>query len=101
MAISMLLGVLVVIPLIVPQDDFNPRVGIISAVMLYAGGSLSMGMLAIQAFYIERKVQAILVKSFELSKEQRTKRIMEKMAANQRQVIVTGGMNFIIYGLFA
>jgi hypothetical protein len=100
LSIAFLLGIPSIIPMVVPQDPLNPMVGIVSMAVLLVGASLSMLFLVCQAIYIERKVQATLGLSYELSKEPRTKAIMDKMRSNQQQIMFNGSIQFLIYGLF-
>jgi len=79
---------------------FNPVVGSVSFSVFCNLTALSLLSITIQAFYINKKVNAILVASYAISRDERTRKIMEKIAANQQAVVKGGFLQFAIYALF-
>jgi len=100
MIVFMSSSILTIIPMVIKQDPFRPIVGVVSFVLFCAIASLTMLALAVQAFFVEKRVQKILVGSFALSKDARTAKVMSKIALNQRDVIKGGLTQAFIYGAF-
>jgi hypothetical protein len=94
------ISITTIIPLVVPEGPLNPKVGMISIAIFFNVTSVAMLFFGIQGAYIGAKVEAILGRSYELNKESRTKRIMDKISINQKQIRTTGIVQFFIYGIF-
>lgn len=95
------LSILPVIPMVVPQSMFDPQVGIISVAIWFFLIAFCFVFWPIQARYIEHKVQSVLASSYAISKDDRTKRIMEKIALNQHDVIRGAMLQIFVYTFFA
>jgi len=94
-------SILTIIPMVVSEDPFRPIVGTVSFVIFCCMASLTMGALAVQGYFVEKRVQKILTSSFAISKDARTAKVMTKIALNQRDVVKGGLAQAFIYGLFA
>lgn len=93
------ISIAAIMPLAIESSPTS-RVGMISIAIFFNVTAVAMLFLGIQGAYIGSKVQHILGRSYELTKEARTKRIMDKIAVNQRQIRATGIIQFLIYGIF-
>jgi hypothetical protein len=84
-------------PVVAAVDPFNPVPGIVA--LLFYGALFSLAMLgsALQAWYIERKVNQILSASHELAKNEKTLRIREKLAGVQKSVRFAMYFQALIY----
>ena len=94
------LSVLPIIPMVIPQSTFNPNVGMIAFAVFANTACITMGFLAVQGRYIGSKVETILMNSYAISKDERTKQIMNKIAVHQKDVVKGGVMQSFIYGFF-
>lgn len=92
------ISITAIMPLAMPDSATN--VGMISIAIFFNVTAVAMLFLGIQGAYIGLKVRQILGRSYELTKEPRTKRIMDRIAINQRQIKSTGIIQFLIYGIF-
>ena len=100
LSITSLISIATIIPLVMPQDPLNPVVGTVSIAVFFNVTALAMLFLGVQGAYINGKVQAILELAYALNHESKTKRVMENIAVNQKQIRNTGIIQFIIYGIF-
>ena len=95
-----LVSIATIIPLAVSEDPFYPIVGMVSVTVFYWSSSLAMLFFGIQCAYISKKVEHILDESYIVSKDQRTKRIKEKITHFQSSSSKQGFVQFVIYGTF-
>ena len=100
MVVTILISIATITPIVIPQLVFEPVVGMTSVAIFFCWTALAMLFFGLQALYIEKKVIAILSESYAISKDDRTRRIKEKIDKHQKNNIRQGFIQFCIYGIF-
>jgi hypothetical protein len=96
-------SILVIVPMVIKQDPFVPVVGMTSFAIFANFIAVAFVSLAIQARYIGHRVQAALISSYALTRDEKTRKIMSKIHTHQRNIIkgtIAQTLIFTLYGAF-
>jgi len=100
LGVTWAISITVIIPLVVTVDPLNPFVGVVSIAVFFNITAVAMLVLALQATYVEFKIEAVLQRAYKVSEDKRGQKVILKLREIQTQMRVTGYAQFVIYGIF-